>query len=234
MKISFITPFSELLQQFCATSILKRAEHKKIVEYSFYNLFSFSDDSNSSIDDHPYGGGDGMVMTAQPIFSAFNEIVKNSVVKPRVVYPTPDGNKLNTNIAESFVNEEHIIFICGHYKGIDQRVRDEIVTDEISIGDYILTGGEVPACVILDSIVRLVPGVLNSIELAKTDSFYDGLLDSPHYTRPEKYDNLSVPDVLVSGNHKKIEEWKMNQRIKKTKTRRPDLYEKYIKSKIKR
>ena len=138
---------------------------------------------------------------------------------------------LSTKIAKNLASEDNLIFICGHYKGIDQRIRDDIVTDEISIGDYILTGGELPACVIADSIIRLIPGVLNSIESAKTDSFYDGLLDSPYYTRPEKYNGLRVPDILMSGNHKKIKEWKKNKREEKTKLKRPDLYDKYIKGK---
>tara|TARA_Y100000996_G_scaffold415452_1_gene410273 strand:+ start:844 stop:1554 length:711 start_codon:yes stop_codon:yes gene_type:complete len=231
MKISFISPFCNLLENFTSISILNRAQEKGIVEYDFFDLFSFSNDPNNKIDDHPYGGGDGMILKAQPIYSAYNEVINNMSSKFRVIYPTPDGQMLSTKIAKKLANEDNLIFICGHYKGVDQRIRDDIVTDEISIGDYILTGGELPACVIADSIIRLVPGVLNSIESAKTDSFYDGLLDSPHYTRPEKYNGLRVPDILMSGNHKKIKEWKDNKREEKTKLKRPDLYDKYIKGK---
>ena len=231
MKISFISPFCNLLENFTSISILNRAKEKGIVDYEFFDLFSFSDDPNNRIDDHPYGGGDGMILKAQPIYSAYNDVINNISSKFRVIYPTPDGQMLSTKIAKNLANEDNLIFICGHYKGIDQRIRDDIVTDEISIGDYILTGGELPACVIADSIIRLIPGVLNSIESAKTDSFYDGLLDSPHYTRPEKYNGLRVPDILMSGNHKKIKEWKKNKREEKTKLKRPDLYDKYIKGK---
>ena len=229
MNISFISPFCSLLEKFTSISMLNRASEKGVVQYDFFNLFSFSDDPNARIDDSPYGGGDGMILKAQPIYSAYKKATNKISSKPRVIYPTPDGEMLSTTIAKDLAKEDNLIFICGHYKGIDQRVRDDIITDEISIGDYILTGGELPACIIADSIVRLIPGVLNSIESAKTDSFYDGLLDSPHYTRPEEYNGLKVPDVLISGNHKKIEEWKVNERVKKTKLKRPDLYKKYIK-----
>ena len=234
MKISYISPFCDLLKKFTSVSILDRAKKKGIVGYDFLDLFSFSDDLNNRIDDSPYGGGSGMLLKAQPIFSAYDRIIKESGINNndcRVIYPTPDGEILSTDISKDLAKENNLIFICGHYKGIDQRIRDEIVTDEISIGDYILTGGELPTCIITDSIVRLIPGVINSIESAKTDSFYDGLLDCPHYTRPEEYNSLSVPEVLISGNHKKIEEWKNKERIKKTKLKRPDLYKKYIKSK---
>ena len=232
MKISFISPFCNILKEFTSTSILDRAYKKRMVEYDFFDLFSFSDDPNNRIDDSPYGGGDGMVLKPQPIFSAYDQIMKKTKsAKVRVIYPTPDGDMLSTKIAKDLSKESEIIFICGHYKGIDQRIRDDIVTDEISIGDYILTGGELPACVIADSIIRLIPGVLNSIESAKTDSFYDGLLDCPYYTRPEEYRKLKVPDVLLSGNHKKIEEWRLDERINKTKKFRPNLYRKYVKHK---
>ena len=231
MNISFISPFCSLLENFTSVSMLDKANQKGIVEYDFFDLFSFSEDPNNRIDDYPYGGGDGMVLKAQPIYSAFEHVINQVSSKARVIYPTPDGKMLSTNIAKDLSKENNLIFICGHYKGIDQRIRDDIITDEISIGDYVLTGGELPACVIADSIVRLVPGVLNSIESAKTDSFYDGLLDSPYYTRPEEYKNLKVPKVLMSGNHKDIEQWKINERLKKTKLKRPDLYKKYMKEK---
>ena len=234
MKISYISPFCNLLRKFTSVSILDRAKQKGIVDYDFLDLFSFSDDLNNRIDDSLYGGGSGMLLKAQPIFSAYERIIKESGINNndcRVIYPTPDGEILSTDICNDLAKENNLIFICGHYKGIDQRIRDEIVTDEISIGDYILTGGELPASIITDSIVRLIPGVINSIESAKTDSFYDGLLDCPNYTRPEEYNSLSVPEVLISGNHKKIQEWKNKERIKKTKLKRPDLYKKYIESK---
>ena len=227
-NISFISPFCDLLKNLTSTSILDRARKKGIVEYNYLDLFSYSDDPNNRIDDHPYGGGEGMILQAQPIFSAYDSII-NKGKKTRIVYPTPDGEKLSMKLSLDLSKEDNIIFICGHYKGIDQRVRDELVTDEISIGDYILTGGELPACVITDSIVRLIPGVINNIESAKTDSFYEDLLDNAHYTRPDVFRDLKVPDILLSGNHKEIEKWKLNSRIDKTKTRRKDLYKKYLK-----
>ena len=228
-NISFISPFCDLLKALTSTSILDRAKKKDIVNYNFLDLFSFSDDIHRRIDDYPFGGGDGMILQAQPIFSAFESITKTSN-KPRVVFPTPDGKKLDMELSLDLSEAEDIIFICGHYKGVDQRVRDELVTDEVSIGDYILTGGELPACVITDTIVRLIPGVINNINSAKTDSFYDDLLDHAHYTRPDVFRDLKVPDVLLSGNHKEIDKWKLKNRIEKTKIRRLDLYKKYLKN----
>ena len=229
-NISFISPFCDLLKNLTSTSILDRASKKGIVNYNYLDLFSYSDDPHKRIDDYPYGGGEGMILQAQPIFSAYESIVGN-VENRRVIYPTPDGEKLSMKLSLDLSKEKEIIFICGHYKGIDQRVRDKLVTDEISIGDYILTGGELPACVITDSIVRLIPGVINNIESAKTDSFYEDLLDNAHYTRPDVFRNMKVPDVLLSGNHKEIEKWKLNNRIDKTKNRRNDLYKRYLKNK---
>jgi len=229
-NISFISPFCDLLKNLTSTSILDRASKKGIVNYNYLDLFSYSDDPHKRIDDYPYGGGEGMILQAQPIFSAYESIVGN-VENRRVIYPTPDGEKLSMKLSLDLSKENEIIFICGHYKGIDQRVRDKLVTDEISIGDYILTGGELPACVITDSIVRLIPGVINNIESAKTDSFYEDLLDNAHYTRPDVFRDMKVPDVLLSGNHKEIEKWKLNNRIDKTKNRRNDLYKRYLKNK---
>ncbi len=232
--ISFISPFCDLIKQFTSVSILDRAQKKKIVKYEYYNLFDYSDDPNGRIDDYPYGGGDGMVIKPQPIFSAFDELKNNlSSADLRVIYPTPDGKKLDLNLSKKIAHAENLVFICGHYKGIDQRVRDNIVTDEISIGDYIVTGGELPACIIIDSIVRLIPGVLNSIKSAETDSFNDGLLDTDYYTRPEIYRGLEVPKVLVSGNHKEIQKWRDSKKLEKTKNNRLDLYNKYIQNKKK-
>ena len=228
-NISFISPFCDLLKALTSTSILDRAKKKEIVNYNFLDLFSFSDDIHRRIDDYPFGGGDGMILQAQPIFSAFESITKIGD-KPRVVFPTPDGKKLDMKLSLDLSEAEDIIFICGHYKGVDQRVRDELVTDEVSIGDYILTGGELPACVITDTIVRLIPGVINNFNSAKTDSFYGDLLDHAHYTRPDVFRDLKVPDVLLSGNHKEIDKWKLKNRIEKTKIRRLDLYKKYLKN----
>ena len=224
LKINIITPFPDFLVPILQQSMLKKSVERNKVEYNIINLFDFLNDKDNRIDDYPYGGGEGMIMKAKPIFRAFDSMNLNN---PRVIYPTPDGELFNQKMAFDLSEEKEIVFICGHYKGIDQRVRDNLVTDEISIGDYVLTNGEIPSLVIIDSIMRLIPGVLNDYKSAEKDSFFDDLLDGPHYTRPREYKGLKVPDILLSGNHNKIKEWFLKKRIDKTATRRKDLYEKY-------
>ena len=230
-QIYFLTPFPDVVNAVVSESILGRAEKKEFVKFYTKNLFDFSDPPHHRIDDYPFGGGAGMVLKPEPVFRAFNEVVEELPAdsKPRVVFPTPDGHILTHEMAINLSKSDSIIFINGHYKGIDQRIRDELVTDEISIGDYVLTGGELPSLVILDAMIRLIPGVLNSYESAETDSFADMLLDCPHYTRPESYRDKASPSVLLSGNHKEIENWKNKKRQEKTRDRRPDLWEKYNK-----
>ena len=191
-------------------------------------MFNYLDDSSQRIDDYPFGGGDGMLLKPEPIFNAVNNIKKTLKKRSaKVIFPTPDGVLFNHNIAKKLSNESSLIFICGHYKGIDQRIRDEIVTDEISIGDFVLTNGELPTMIMIDSIVRLKEGVLNNYDSASKDSFYDILLDGPHYTRPRNFNGMKVPDVLLSGNHKEIKNWFLNEREIKTKKIRKDLWKKY-------
>ena len=211
-------------------SILGRSEKKKRTKFHVKNLFDFSDLPHRRIDDYPFGGGVGMVLKPEPIFRAYDHILKelSDNIELRVVFPTPDGTIFNHEKALELSQCKNLIFINGHYKGIDQRIRDELITDEISIGDYVLTGGELPSLIILDAVIRLIPGVLNSYESAETDSFSDKLLDGPYYTRPEIYRKMGSPEILLSGNHKKIKDWKWKQREEKTKTRRPDIWEKYI------
>ena len=232
MLVDIITPFPNVVKAFISESILKKANQKNIVTYTIYNLFEYSDSVDGRIDDYPFGGGKGMIIKPEPVFKVLEQIKLKSQEPSsiKVLFPTPDGEQLNYNMSCEMAEYKHIVFICGHYKGIDQRIRDYLVTNEISIGDYVLTGGELPSMIILDSIVRLIPGVLNNIESANLDSFSNPLLDGPHYTRPEVFDKYETPDILLSGHHKKIEDWFLNERIKKTKKRRPDLWEKYISS----
>ena len=228
-QVYLITPFPDMVGAVISASIMGRSEKKELVKFHVKNLFDFGDPPHYRIDDYPFGGGAGMVLKPEPVFRAFDQIMDEllSHAKPRVVFPTPDGEVFSHEKAMEFSNSENLVFINGHYKGIDQRIRDELVTDEVSIGDYVLTGGELPALIILDAVIRLIPGVLNSSESAETDSFADILLDCPHYTRPESYRGLDSPPVLLSGNHKEIENWKVNKRIEKTRDRRPDLWDKY-------
>ena len=224
-----LTPFPEMVRNVISESILGRSEKKERIKFHIINLFDFADPPHQRIDDYPFGGGAGMVLKPEPVFRAYDQVLKELPNNPelRVVFPTPDGMLFSHKRAVELSQCENLVFINGHYKGIDQRIRDEIITDEVSIGDYVLTGGELPSLVILDAAVRLIPGVLNSYESAETDSFAEMLLDCPHYTRPEMYREMESPEVLLSGNHKKIEDWKREQREEKTKTRRPDLWEKY-------
>ena len=230
-QVYFLTPFPEMVKSVVSESILGRAEKKELVQFHTKNLFDFADPSHQRIDDYPFGGGVGMVLKPEPVFRAFDagteELSENS--DTRVVFPTPDGKGFDHDSAIPLGKCQNLIFINGHYKGVDQRIRDELVTDEISIGDYVLTGGELPSLIILDAIVRLIPGVLNSYESAETDSFAGMLLDCPHYTRPETFREMESPPVLLSGNHKEIENWKKKKSEEKTQIRRPDLWEKYNK-----
>ena len=222
MKVYIITPFPEIISSVLGESMLAKAEERGKVEYHILNLFEFLENKNDRIDDYPFGGGNGMIIKPGPVFNAFESINDAG----RVVFPTPDGELLNHELVKDLSKEKSLVFICGHYKGIDQRIRDSIVTDEISIGDFVLTGGELPTLIILDSVVRLIKGVLNKYESASSDSFYDNLLDGPHYTRPQDFRGMKVPDVLISGNHKKINDWFLKERLKKTKKKRKDLLNK--------
>lgn len=230
MNIHIITPFPEMISAVISTSILGRATDKGIVTYQLWNLFEFADPPHHRIDDEPYGGGVGMIMKPEPIFRAHDEIQKaiGKDTSIRVIFPTPDGRQFEQQAAAELAQEEQLVFVCGHYKGIDQRVRDYIITDEFSVGDFIVTGGELPALLMLDAIVRLQEGVLSDLESAATDSFSSDLLDGPHYTRPKEYRGWQVPDILLSGNHGEIASWRLNQRREQTRTRRPDLWEDYL------
>jgi tRNA (guanine37-N1)-methyltransferase len=224
MKIDVLTLFPEMFAGVFGSSILKKAADKQAVEYNVINFREFSDNKHQTVDDYPYGGGAGMVLKPQPIFDAVEALnKKNEQQKSRVILLCPQGERLNQKKAEELSKEEHLIFICGHYEGYDERIREHLVTDEISIGDYVLTGGELGAMVVIDSVVRLLPEVLGNEESHQKDSFSTGLLEHPHYTRPADFRGMKVPDVIISGNHKNIEEWRSKESLRRTLTRRPDL-----------
>ena len=205
-----------------SSSIIGRAVDSKLVKISVHNLREFSEDKHRRVDDRPYGGGPGMIMGCEAIFKVVEELKTD---RSKVIYMSPSGEVFHQRIAEELVNEEHLIILCGHYEGVDQRVLDSIIDREISIGDYILSNGNLAAMVISDAVTRLIPGALGCSESALEESFnqQDGLLEYPQYTRPEEFKNMRVPDILLSGNHKKIKEWRSEQSYKKTLARRPDL-----------
>lgn len=222
MRIDIISVLPELMESPFQTSILKRAMQKGLAEVHFHQLRDWSVGKHRQIDDEPYGGGAGMIMMIEPIDKCISDL-KAERNYDEVIYLTPDGETLNQKIANTLSIKRNLIFLCGHYKGIDQRVRELHITKEISIGDYVLTGGELAACVLADSIIRLLPGVLNDEQSALTDCFQDNLLSPPIYTRPAEYKGLKVPDILLSGNLKKIEEWQHDQAVKNTLEKRPDI-----------
>jgi tRNA (guanine37-N1)-methyltransferase len=224
MRIDIITVLPELMESPFRASILKRAQEKSLVEIFFHQLRDYSSNKYKQIDDTPYGGGAGMVMMIEPIDKCISKL-KSERNYDEIIYLTPDGETLNQKIANTLSIKENLIFLCGHYKGIDQRVRELHITKEISIGDFVLTGGELAACVLADSIIRLIPGVIGDEQSALTDSFQDNLLSPPIFTRPEVYKDLEVPKILLSGNFAKIEEWRHDQAIESTKKKRPDLLE---------
>ena len=225
-----MTLFPEIFHSYMSESIMKRAIEKEIIEVHVYNIRDFSANKHKQVDDYPFGGGAGMLMTPQPIYDTYKHIVEtHNIENPRVVYLTPKGKVYKQDIACDLSSNEDIILLCGHYEGIDQRIIDLIVTDEISIGDYVLTGGELPALIMIDSIARLIPGVLSQNESFEEESFKDDLLEYPHYTRPREFMGMKVPDVLLSGNHQRIEKWRLEESKKITKLRRPDLYKKSCK-----
>ena len=229
MQIFIITPFPAIPEAVIGESILRRASEKEIVDYHMIDLREFTEGKHRQIDDYPFGGGTGMVMLAEPILKAMDRVreLYNGDKGLRVVFPSPQAKVLSQETSRDLSEADGIAFICGHYKGIDERVREKVVTDEISIGDYVVTGGELPAMVILDSVVRLIPGVLGDEESANTDSFTHDLLDHPHYTRPEEVKGLKVPEVLMSGHHANVDAWRQEQRELRTKKNRPDLWEHY-------
>ena len=222
MRFDIITVLPGLLESPFAHSILQRAQKKGIVEIHVHNLRDYATNKQKSVDDYPYGGGGGMVMGVEPFANSI-EHLKSEREYDEIIFMSPDGETLNQQIANNLSLKRSILILCGHYKGIDQRIRDTFVTREISIGDYVLSGGELPAAVLVDAVVRLIPGVLSDETSALSDSFQDGLLDAPLYTRPAEWNGQAVPPVLLSGNAGEIEKWRHEQALERTKQRRPDL-----------
>ncbi|TBL77895.1 tRNA (guanosine(37)-N1)-methyltransferase TrmD [Paenibacillus thalictri] len=226
MRIDVLTLFPAMFDGVFNASILGKAREKGIVSLHTVNFRDYANNKHNTVDDYPYGGGGGMVLKAEPIFSAVEDIL-NKKEKPRIILMCPQGEPFSQKKAEELAGESHLIFICGHYEGYDERIREHLVTDELSIGDYVLTGGELPAMVVIDSVVRLLPGVLGNELSAVTDSFSTGLLEYPHYTRPVKFRDWEVPEVLLSGHHDNVAKWRKRQSLLRTLRKRPELLESY-------
>lgn len=209
-----------------STSIIGRAMANELLTIEAVNIRDFAENKHNRVDDYTYGGGAGMLMQAGPVYGAYRSVAEKAKSKPRVIYLSPQGQTFSQSMAEEFAQEEELIFLCGHYEGIDERVLEEIVTDYVSIGDYVLTGGELPAMVMIDAVSRLIPGVLHNDTSAEFESFQDNLLEYPQYTRPEEWHGKKVPEILLSGHHANIEKWRREQSVIRTEERRPDLLEK--------
>lgn len=209
-----------------STSIIGRAMANELLTIEAVNIRDFAENKHNRVDDYTYGGGAGMLMQAGPVYGAYRSVAEKAKSKPRVIYLSPQGQTFSQSMAEEFAQEEELIFLCGHYEGIDERVLEEIVTDYVSIGDYVLTGGELPAMVMIDAVSRLIPGVLHNDTSAEFESFQDNLLEYPQYTRPEEWHGEKVPEILLSGHHANIEKWRREQSVIRTAERRPDLLEK--------
>lgn len=234
MNFHILTLFPEMVMSGLGSSITGRAMDKGLISVEAVNIRDYSKDKHRHVDDAPYGGGAGMVMQPGPILDAYEDLCARTGRRPRVIYMTPQGRVFNQKIAQELAKEEELVFLCGHYEGIDERALELIATDYLSVGDYVLTGGELPAMVMIDCISRLVPGVLNNEVSAEVESFHDNLLEYPQYTRPEEFRGLKVPEVLLSGHHKNIDKWRREQSIRRTLERRPDLLEEAVLSKKER
>jgi len=226
MRFDILTIFPGIFDAVLGESIVGRARNEGIVEINAVDIRSFSKDKHRKTDDYPYGGGNGMVMMAQPIYDAYLSIVQGLDYKPKVIYMSPQGKTLNQKLVNELKENRHLILLCGHYEGVDERIIEEIVDEEISIGDYVLTGGELPAMVLIDAITRTLPGVLSCEESYTEESHFNGMLEYPQYTRPYEFNGRVVPDVLLSGHHANINKWRRQQSLIRTYKRRPDLFEK--------
>lgn len=225
MQIDILSLFPEMFEGVLHTSIMKKAQSLEAVTFKVTDFREYSTDKHKKVDDYPYGGGAGMVLKPEPIFAAVEAVTSGVESRPRIILMCPQGEKFTQQKAEELSKEQHLIFICGHYEGYDERIREALITDEISIGDFVLTGGEIASMAVVDSVVRLLPNVLGNEESSVQDSFSTGLLEHPHYTRPASFQGMEVPEVLLSGNHANIEKWREEQSILRTYKRRPDLLE---------
>ena len=225
MRFDVLTLFPEMIQNYCSQSIIKRAIESNVIEINTINPRDYTLDKHKKVDDTPYGGGAGMVLMAQPYVDAYESVEK--LANSKTIMLTPQGKPLTDDVVNELSNNEQLILLCGHYEGFDERIRDIIKPEEISIGDFVLTGGELPALCVIDSVSRKLEGTLGKIESAEEDSFANGLLEYPHYTKPREYRGLKVPEVLLNGNHAEINKFRYEQQLERTKIRRPDLYEKY-------
>ncbi|MFP4547147.1 MAG: tRNA (guanosine(37)-N1)-methyltransferase TrmD [Fidelibacterota bacterium] len=226
MKIFIVTAFPRIMETYLTESMIRKAREMELVEFEIWDIRDFTKDKHRQIDDSPFGGGAGMVMKPEPFFRAHDKVCEIlDKEKPRVVFPSPQGEVFNHKMSLELALEEDLTFFCGHYKGVDERVIQELVTDEISLGDFVLTGGELPALAIIDACIRHIPGVLHDYDSAETDSFADDMLEGPIYTKPREYRGRTVPEILLSGHHAKIAEWREQQRYERTKNRRQDLIE---------
>jgi tRNA (guanine37-N1)-methyltransferase len=227
MRFDVLTLFPELFNVVLKESIIGRAQENGLGEVNARNIRDYTGNKHKKVDDYAYGGGTGLVMMTQPIYDAWQSIVNQLDYRPKVIYMSPQGRVLDQKKADELKQEQHVILLCGHYEGIDERIIDEIVDEEISIGDYVLTGGELPAMVLIDCVSRLIPGVLPSEEAYSEESHYNGLLEYPHYTRPAEFLGRKVPDILLSGHHANIVKWRRKQSLLRTREKRPDLFEKH-------
>ncbi len=227
MRFDVLTLFPETFDLVMKESIMGRAQEKGLIEVNAVNIRDYTKDKHRKVDDYPFGGGNGMVMMCQPVFDAYRAITENLEKKPRVIYMSPQGRVLTQRLAIELSQEEHLVLLCGHYEGIDERIIEELVDEEISIGDYVLTGGELPAMVLIDCVSRIIPGVLSNEGSFSDESHFNGLLEYPQYTRPAEYEGKAVPEILLSGHHGNIKKWRNEKSLERTKEKRPDLFEKH-------
>ena len=230
MKFYVMTLFPEMVTGGLNNSIIKRAMEKELISIDAVNIRDYTLDKHGKVDDYPFGGGAGMLMQAQPVYDCYKAVLEmcEDEKPPRILYMSPQGKTFTQQMAAELAGEQSLIFLCGHYEGIDQRVLDRMQVEEVSVGDYVLTGGELPAMVMIDTIARLVPGVLHNDDSAMEESFSDGLLEYPQYTRPDEWEGEKVPEVLLSGHHKNIEMWRLEKALENTKNKRPEMYEEYM------